>query len=95
MQVLAKVWVSAADAWSAASRSDPNSREWRKFREELSEPVLQRVLQPTDIYELAFLDMCNPWVDDKPKYTQIETNVFSNIMQVAPPCPEYVLPAQT
>ena len=93
MQALAKVWVPNTDAWSNEAKNDPDRQEWRTFKKELSEPVLQRVLPPMDLHEGVFLDMCNPWAIDKPELTQIETNVFSNILQVCPQCLICKLPA--
>ena len=54
---------------------------------ELSEPVLQRILLPLDAREMAFWGMLNLWDFDEAGHDRIETNVMSNILQVAPRCP--------
>lgn len=85
MQELADVWVPDARA-----RKDPTWKEWRRLVKELSEPVLQRILPPQNPHEVAFMDMCDLRVDDATEHDQIETNVMSNILQVALPCPAHM-----
>ena len=82
MQELAKAWVP-----DAAARRKRTGVQWQRFVRELSEPVLQRVLLPLDAHEGALWGMFNLWDYGEAEHDSIETNVLSNILQVAPRCP--------